>query len=150
MISAMSVVPEVFRWAFWAGRNPGCVSGPSPESLCRMYPQHYMLHQLRAAGVSQRYSLDVNVYLLVLGALFNLRLSLFNMTRDDSGVESFRVRLKTESDESAETVDCSILFLEDDNNYASFFSPVLSRRTQLIHDLRRIVQDLDEVEILSR
>ena len=93
MIAAMTAAPDAFRWAFWAGRNFRCVSGPYTDMLCQMYTPHYMLHRLRAAGVFQHYSLDVNVYLLVLDALFNLRLTLFIMSRNDSGVYSLGIQM---------------------------------------------------------
>ena len=150
MCSAVSTVPEIFRWAFWAGRNPQCVSGPSPDSLDRMYSEHYMLYHLRMAGVSQRHSLDVNVYLLVLSMLFGLQFTLFKMARDYSGVQSLKVQMSTSSEEPAGITNCNILFVSDVDDFASFFSPVLNRRTHLIHDLDRMVRNLDVVEILSK
>ena len=98
---AIEVVPGVFRWAFWAGRNIRCTSGPSQAMLREMYSPFYMLFCLRRAGVSQLNSLDVNVYLLLLDALFQLRVTLFAMTRDDSGVQSLSVQVTTGPVESA-------------------------------------------------
>ena len=146
MCSALSAVPG----AFWAGRNPRCVLGPSPDLLDQMYSQHYMLYHLRMVGVSQRYSLDVNVYLLVLSVLFDLQLTLFIMSRDESGVQSLKIQMTTSSAEFAEKADCNLLFVSDVDDFASFFTPVLNRRTQLIHDLYRVVGSLDEVEVLSK
>ena len=150
MCSALSAVPGVFRWAFWAGRNPRCVSGPSPDLLDQMYSQHYMLYHLRMVGVSQRYSLDVDVYLLLLSVLFDLHLTLFVMSRNEFGVQSLKVQVTTRSNECVEGADCNLLFVSDVDDFASFFSPVLNKKTQLIHDLHRVVGNLDEVEVLSK
>ena len=136
LIYAIRALPEVFRWIFHLGRNG--TDDPIPtKNLAQIYPISYMLYCLRFVGLSQQNSPDVNTYFLIMELIFDIPVSLDMMSRGDGLATTLQSYIAIDG------ATRKILFVSDDNDLASFYSPILSSTVYSPSDLYCRVDSCD-------
>jgi len=143
LIYAIKALPEVFRWIFHLGRN-GTDDPISTKTLTQNYPISYMLYCLRYVGLSQQNSIDVNTYFLIMDLIFDIPMSLDLMSRGDGLATTLQSYITIEG------ATRKILFVSDDNDLASFYSPILGSTVCSLSDLYCRVDKCDVESIREK
>ena len=122
----------------------------SNEDLREIYTPSYMLYCLRSVGLSQQNSIDVHVYILLMDILFDIPISLYILRRGDGVATTLQPHITAGTDEQNDKRIRRILFVSDDYDLDSFYSPILSSTVLLFSDLYSMIKKLEMTEIVER